>query len=301
MRLFKIALPVLFIAGVAVAVARSWMDGSDRAARALAVEHARSEFAQRLALVRAAPDETRYRAEIRAALRAWFAAHTAIGNRWPEQRGELAPFIAAARPPPAMAAEVQELAGGAVAALREGRHTPLSGAFAEGVRADVLAVKKLDQNLKIDLLVWGVPEETVTETSGAEGRSTFRTTVPLVFRGLSFKFFDATGKQIAHMPGEGQPRLRVDIPEGLIADAPPGMVLGRYEPFLFPKDAREVEWSLALQIKMPSGDPHVVQVLWKSKMDPAWADDSGKVWSAPDTVKVEAEEPPEQPKSAARK
>jgi hypothetical protein len=52
MRLVRIALPALFVAGLAVALSRTWMDASDRAARALAVEHARSEFVQRAALVR---------------------------------------------------------------------------------------------------------------------------------------------------------------------------------------------------------------------------------------------------------
>ena len=52
-------------------------------------------------------------------------------------------------------------------------------------------------------------------------------------------------------------------------------MLGRYEPFLFPKDAT-----------------------LRTRMDPAWGDATGKVWSAPDTVAVEGKEEPEAEKKA---
>ena len=294
MRLFKIALPLLFAGGIAVAASRTWMDTQDRAARALAAEHARSEFVQHAALVRAQPDGERYRLELRALMRTWFASQAALGNRWPALRTQLAPFIAAQRAPAQLQKDVDELLGGTLTALREGRLEMLSTAVADGLRIDVLRVTRLgkgdDARLQIDVAVWGGPEETTFEESG--DRSVTRTTVPVVFRGLSFKFFDAAAKQIAHMPGEGQPRLRVDLPEGLMADAPPGLVLGRYEPFLFPKDAAEVEWTVNLWVKMPSGENRPANAIWKTKMDPSWADATGKVWSAPDTVSVEGEAEP---------
>ena len=301
MRLVKIALPVLFLAGLAVAAARSSMDTADRAARALAVEHARSEFVQRAALVRGSPDAERYRAELRALLRSWFATQTTIQNRWPSQRGQLAPFIAPPRPNKTLTAEIDELAGGTIKALREGRVELLHTAAADGLRVDVLRARRQGKGdegrLMVDVAVWGAPEETITEEQNE--RTTVRTSVPLIFRGLSFKFFDAAGKEIASMPGEGQPRLRVDLPEGLYPDAPPGLVLGRYEPFLFPKDAAEVEWTLSLQTKMPSGDARISIATLRTKMDPSWGDATGKVWSAPDTVSVEGKEEPEAPKKAA--
>ncbi len=301
MRLFKIALPVLFAGGLALAASRAWMDGQDRAARALAAEHARSEFVQHAALVRAQPDLERYRTELRALMRSWFAAQATIGNRWPSMRGQLAPYIAAQRAPAQLQAEVDELLGGTIAGLREGRLEVLSSAVADGLRVDILHARKLgkgdEARLQIDVAVWGAPEETTVEESGE--RAVTRTSVPVVFRGLSFKFLDAAGKQVAHMPGEGQPRLRVDLPEGIVADAPPGLVLGRYEPFLFPKDAAEVEWTVSLQVKMPSGESRAATASWKTKMDPAWADASGKVWSAADTVSVEGEPEPEKGQKAA--
>lgn len=289
MRLVRIALPALFVAGLAVALSRTWMDASDRAARALAVEHARSEFAQRAALVRGSPDADRYRAELRALLRWWFAGQTAIDNRWPAQGDQLAPFIAAPRLPAGMAAEVAELAGGTVTALREGRLEVIHSTAADGLRIDVLRAQRRrdadDAHLQISIAVWGAPQE--TSAGELSEPTSIRTQVPLLFRGLSFKFFDAAGKEIASMPGEGQPRLRVDLPEGLYADAPPGLVLGRYEPYLFPKDAAEAEWSLSLQTRMPSGEERVTTATWRSAIDPRWTDTSGKVWSASDTRTVE--------------
>ena len=291
MRLFKIALPVLFAAGLAVAFARFHMDSQDHAARALAVEHARSEFVQRAALVRSLPDAERYRAELRALVRGWYASQAAIGNRWPALRDERAPFIAAQKIAPALAPEVDELLGGTLAALREGRQGLVSTALADGLRVDVLGARPFGAGeaarLQVDVAVWGGPEETSLEEAG--DRQVSRTIVPVVFRGLSFRFLDGTGKELAHIAGEGQPRLRVDLPEGLHPDAPPGLVLGRYEPFLFPKDTAEVEWTVALDVKMPSGETHGSKAVWRTKMNPSWADPSGKVWTAPDTVAVEAE------------
>ena len=300
MRLVKIALPVLFIAGLAVAASTAWIDQSDRAARALAVEHARSEFVQRAAVVRGMPDAQVYRTELRALLRSWFASQTTIRNRWPSQRDQLAPFIATPRTADSLKAEVSELAGGTVQTLREGRLELVHSAQADALRVDVLRTKVIGKGdaarLQIDIAVWGAPEETVAEEQNEH--VAVRTSVPLIFRGLSFKFFDGAGKEIASMPGEGQPRLRVDLPEGLYSDAPPGLVLGRYEPPLFPKEAAEVEWSLQLQTKMASGEARVSTATWRAKLDPAWADATGKVWSAADTQLVEGKEEPEPPKTA---
>src|SRR5512140_2756802 len=106
MRLFKLALPALFLSGIAVAAARWHMDTQDHAARALAAEHARSEFAQRAALVRAQPDGDRYRAELKALLRGWFAGQASIGNRWPALRAERPPFIAPLKVAPALQKEL---------------------------------------------------------------------------------------------------------------------------------------------------------------------------------------------------
>jgi hypothetical protein len=101
MRLFKIARPILFAAGLALLGARAWTDQADAAAQKLALEHARSQFAQRAAVVRAAPDKDRYRDDLRALLRAWFADQAEVGNRFPLLRGQPAPFVP---PPPGCAA-----------------------------------------------------------------------------------------------------------------------------------------------------------------------------------------------------
>ena len=54
MRLFKFALPILFVAGLALLAARAWTDQADSAARLLAIEHARHQFSQRAAVARTA-------------------------------------------------------------------------------------------------------------------------------------------------------------------------------------------------------------------------------------------------------
>src|SRR6478736_4068926 len=229
MRLVKFALPVLFVAALALFGARAWTDAADTAARNLAVEHSRSQFAQRAAVVRGAPDLERYRSEQKQLLRAWFAEQTDLGNRWPALRGQAAPFV-----PPAPRVkggdlrEYQELAEAGVGAWREGRLELQQSALSGGLRVDLLKVTKNGNHLAADLAIWGAPQEIEVEET-RDGRQLQKASVPLTFRGLSLRFFDADGKLIAEMPGEGEPSLRLDLPERLVHDAPPGLVLARYE------------------------------------------------------------------------
>src|ERR1700694_3008895 len=204
MGLFTLALPGLFGTVLALSATRSWTDHADAAARGLAMEHARHQFSQRAAVVRAAPDAEQYRTELRALLRGWFAGQTELGNRWPALRGRRL--------------EWDELADSQVGQWREGRVDLLQTAESGGLRLDLLRVTKVAQHLAVDVAVWGVPEETEADEP-APGRQVQRVTVPLVFKGLSLRFFDASGKVIARMDGGGEPALRLDVPERLAVDA----------------------------------------------------------------------------------
>lgn len=281
MRLVKFALPLLFAAGLALFGARAWTEHSDAAARGLAVEHARSQFAQRAAVVRAAPDAERYRSELRQLLRMWFAEQADLGNRWPSLRGRPAPFV-----PPAPRVkggdlrEFQELADATVGTWREGRLELVESAAAAGLRIDLLKVAKAaggPPHLTVDLAAWGAPEEIEMEES-REGKQTHRASVPLTFRALSLRFFDGEGKLIAEMPGEGEPSLRLDLPERLVHDAPPGVVLARYEPGLFPREAAEIEWTVAAQVRTALGDQRPATATFRTKANAAWAVPAGEAW-----------------------
>lgn len=304
MRLVKFALPVLFLAGLALLLARAWTETEDKAARALALEHARSQFLARAAVVRAAPDELKYHAELRQLLRAWFAEQTDLGNRWPQLRGEPAPFTAPApRARTGDLKEFQELADGAIGAWREGKLELLQSTAAGGLRVDLIKVAKLaapQPHLAVDLAVWGAPEE-VELDEAAGGKQTLKATVPLTFRGLSLRFFDKDGKLVAEMPGEGEPSLRLDLPGRLVHDAPPGVVLARYEPGLFPREAAEVEWTLAAQLKTASGDSRPAVATWKGKLDPSWAVGANEVWGGKDRTMTEEEAGPKKAASPGAK
>ena len=308
MRLVKFALPVLFLAGLALFASRAWTETEDKAARALSLEHARSQFLAKAAVVRAAPDEAKYHAELRQLLRAWFAEQADLGNRWPQLRGQPPPFTAPV--PKARSGdlrEFQEFADHAIGAWREGRLELLQSAAAAGLRIDLLKVATAaapQPHLAIDLAVWGAPEELESD-EGREGRQQFKATVPLTFRGLSFRFFDQEGKLIAEMPGVGEPSLRLDLPGRLVHDAPPGVVLARYEPGLFPREAAEVEWTLTAQLKTATGESRPVSATWKTKLDPAWAVGVSEVWGGKDRTMTEEEAGPKKaaapgPKAAAK-
>ena len=302
MRLVKIALPVLFLAGLALSGARAWSEAEDRAARALAHEHARGQFLARAALVRATQGDAKYHAELRQLLRAWFAEQADLGNRWPQLRAQPAPFTAPA--PKAKSGdlrEFQELASSAIGAWREGRLELFQSAAAGGLRLDLLKVVKVaapQPHLSVDLAVWGAPEE-LENDEGREGQQQLKATVPLTFRGLSLRFFDRDGKLIAEMPGEGEPSLRLDLPGRLVHDAPPGLVLARYEPGLFPREAAEVEWTLTAQVRTQAGESRAATASWRVKAEPAWAVGAGEVWGGKDRTMTEEKAGPKNPKRAA--
>ena len=285
MRLFKLALPLLFATGLALFAARAWTDSADRAARALALEHARHQFTQRAGIARGAPDAEAYRTELKAALRAWYADLTDVGNRWPMLRGNPPPFV----PPPPKAAnggdvrEWHDLAEQHVGGWREGRVDLVESSAVAGLRIDLLRVTKLADHLGVDVAVWGAPEETEIDEP-APGKQLQRVSVPVVFKGLGLRFFDAAGKVVARMDAPGEPALRLDMPARLVSDAPPGLTLGRYELPLFPPDVAEAEWTLAAQVRTASGDTRVAQATWKTKPEPSW---SGAAWN--DKVVAESE------------
>jgi hypothetical protein len=289
MRLFKFALPILFAAGLALLAARAWTDQADAAAQKLALEHARHQFSQRAGVVRAAPDVEAYRSDLRALLRGWFADQAEIGNRFPLLRGQPAPFVP---PPPKVRGgnlgDWQELAGHQIHAWREGKLDLVETAAAQGLRLDLLRVARVagaQPHLAADVAVWGAPEETQIDEP-EPGKQVQRVTVPLVFNGLSLRFFDAAGKVLARLDGGGEPALRLDVPARLVPDAPPGLVLGRYELPLFPPGVAEVEWTLAAQVRSPSGETRVAQAVWKTKPDGSW---SGEGWSGEEKVITETE------------
>src|SRR5207302_58049 len=156
------------------------------------------------------------------------------GNRYPALRGQPAPFVP---PPPKVRggnlADWQQLSDAQVGAWREGKLDLLESTAAQGLRLDLLRVIKTDGKLAVEVAVWGAPEETQLDEPEA-GRQVQRVTVPLLFKGLSLRFFDAKGAVVARLDGGGEPALRLDMPERLTSDAPPGLTLGRYELPLFP-------------------------------------------------------------------
>jgi hypothetical protein len=278
MRLYKFALPVLFAAGLALLAARAWTDRADAASRSLLLEHSRHQFSQRAAVARTAANPESYRGDLRALLRGWFAEQAAIGNRFPLLRGQPAPFV----PPPPKGRDIhefQQLAEKQIAAWREGHIELVETAFAQGLRLDLLRVSKVaapQPHLAVDVAVWGAPGEIETEEVGEFGKQVQRVVVPVVFKGLSLRFLDGTGRIVARQEASGEPALRLDLPERLVSDAPPGLILARYEPAQFPPGVEQIEWTLAVQVRSASGEARLAQAIWKTKPDPAW---SGEAWT----------------------
>jgi hypothetical protein len=98
----------------------------------------------------------------------------------------------------------------------------------------------------------------------------------------------------------GEPSLRIDLPARLVPDAPPGVVLARYEPGLFPADAAEIEWTLTANVRTATGESRPAVATFRTKPSPAWAGGATEAWGGTERTSEEAAIPGAKKSSGAK-
>jgi hypothetical protein len=257
-----VPLALALLAGLALS---SSLRSRDQAAAAQAERlRLKREFDERAALLRATPAPEAWRAEVNVLLRAYFQSLAEVRNRFP--RAPAAPSAVAAaeadRKKPlsererATLDDFQKYADGRLSTLSGGAYAPAGSAVSGGLRLDVLAVEPGASpaggpGLRIDFALWGAPRLLERERAGE--RTVTRTTVPLVMKGLAFRFLDAAGKLYGEMNGAGEPYQKLVDPERFAPDFPPGVLFGTWWVELLPREAATMELKLDVDVRAPSG------------------------------------------------
>ncbi len=265
-KLFLIAVPAGLIVLGAVTLVSTMRARQDAAEARLERARLKRDFTERAQVAKAIPADRlpEWQAEVVALSRWYFGELQAIRNRHPaepplpsgveaaeaeaqgklkkEQREQLLDF--------------QRYADGRLALLRDGSYAVRASAAAEGLRLDLIAVepgKSPDGNpgLRIDFALWGAPRYLERERAG--DRTVTRNVLPIAFKRIAFSFKDASGKLYGEMSGAGEPYQKLADPERFSAGFPSGVLFGTWWVELFPREAAEVKFELAADVRAPSG------------------------------------------------
>lgn len=158
-------------------------------------------------------------------------------------------------------------------------YTPVLTGYQNGMRFDIVEVKKTDadgkQSLRLDVFVWGPVEQ------------------QLGFGGIEIQFVreiketDARGREkvkkvLAKVEGAGPPYIFHEDPHNWIPEWPPGVMVGYYQGLpLFPPDATKFSLKMDFTLRTSAGTPLPVELKWENvDVDPAWRAPEGTVFEA---------------------
>jgi hypothetical protein len=227
----------------------------------LARAQLKREFLERGAPSRQLPaDRARdWRDDCRAHLKWYFDELAAIEARHPRERK---------KPPEpagkgkgrdkegqAAQAEWQRYAEERMALMRDGKYEPVLSGGENGLRLDLLALEPApnpasgEKGIRVEFALWGVPRRVDRETQAGTSRTVTRVTVPVTFRELSVRFFDAKGKPYGEMSGPGEPYQKLADPERFVEDFPPGILFGTWYLDLLPREAARAEMTLSVEAR----------------------------------------------------
>jgi hypothetical protein len=134
------------------------------------------------------------------------------------------------------------------------------------------------------IVVWGLPRDERVDDKGIH-----RVTCNASFR-FNWKLYDAKGKLLGEMPGEGGPDSRVDWPERFIKFFPPVTLLGHYDIEKLPAEVKNVEITFTISARSPTGGDMNLQYVWKLEPPVAWKLNSGETWKgAQESIRPEEE------------
>lgn len=181
--------------------------------------------------------------------------------------------------------------------MRTGKYTPVLTGTDKGLRLDVVSADVVmmgnKPKIRFPMVLWGAQRET---------REDERTGVKRVMTwaefATTFRLLDDKGKLYGEM-STGNPGMRNDFPERLIAEFPPQTVLGQYELDPVPANVTNMEMLIAVRSHAPTGGDINAQYSWKIPVPDDWKLKPGETWEGA-TVTTRSEEEID-PAVAARK
>lgn len=163
--------------------------------------------------------------------------------------------------------------------ILKSRYKPVATAVLEGVRFDILSIRRAQDEghsrLRIDAVLWGAPTQLVEREQQANKTSSVKKQLNFGFKGLDFKFFDAK-ETLLGGGSTGAPRVVIEAPERWFGDFPPQAVLAVWYIDPLPETAEQMSLAFAGEIKSPSAGPLPVSNEWELKVDSAWRVQAGE-------------------------
>ncbi len=289
--------------GVAAAVGgftyRTWTLQAGELRHQLDLERIRKEFLERDALARAVGEPPRYKEEIRAVLKWYFAELTEHYNRFPAFRNyekfqdEMADKRKGKKVKELELAQYEDRYRATKAlwdVARAGKYDPAFTAGDRGLRFDVLDAQPVpdakEPRLRFNFALWGAQRKWIEEA--AAGVRVRKLSVSANFQELVFKGLDAAEKPITEMRVSGDP-FRVESPERFIDAFPPGAVVGYYDVPKVPNEVVTAELSFGVATRsMVTGEEVAGRFVWRLPVPAEWKLPPGTQWEG---AQVREEEP----------
>ena len=298
---------------------RRTTEAREQAAREIAALRLRAEALERAGWIRSNPDPDAYKNDVKGYLRWYFeqvSAHQAKFGGNPafddylkdlDRKAKTAaevelPQLPDGRPRGPMANPVNRKAfweweKAMFDRMRTGKYAPVLTGTDKGLRLDVVSADVVmvgnKPKIRFPIVLWGAQRET---------REDERTGVKRVMTwaefATTFRLLDDKGKLYGEM-STGNPGMRNDYPERLIAEFPPQIVLGQYELDPVPATVSVMEMLVAVRSHAPTGGDISAQYTWKLPVPDDWKLKPGETWEGA-SVTTRSEEEID-PAMAARK
>jgi hypothetical protein len=171
--------------------------------------------------------------------------------------------------------------------IEKGKYAPLMTAVQEGVRIDLLSLKRATyegkNRLRMDVVIWGAPRREVATKIEAGKEARAKQELDFGFRGLTFEFVDDKEKLLGG-GNTGAPTMTVDYPERWIPDFPPQVAMAIWYVDPFPAETKNIDLKMAAEIKSPTMGSQSIEQEWKLVAQPDWLIRPGETFEGEERV-----------------
>lgn len=172
--------------------------------------------------------------------------------------------------------------------MRTGKYAPVLTGTDKGLRLDIVSADVVmvgnKPKIRFPMVLWGAQRETKEDE-----RTGVKRVMTWAEFATTFRLLDDKGKLYGEM-STGNPGMRNDYPERLIAEFPPQTVLGQYELDPVPATVSVMEMLVSVRSHSPSGGDISAQYTWKIPVPDDWRLKPGETWEgATETTRTEEE------------
>lgn len=279
-RYIGIAVALVAIVAGFVLVSQRANDRVKRAQQAEALAELRVGYLERVGWIRSNPSAKGYLEEVNPFLRSWFSAVDAHVQRF-DLNAKFDDYLQRAEKRTGSGEKRKgadpkvhyEYVRRQFDALRSNRYLPNFTGTDQGLRLDVITEEVMaagEPHVRYRVLLWGPQRELRDEGKGK------RMATSAAFS-VGFRFTDEKGKQIAEM-NAADPSMKIDWPEGFIAEFPPQMAFGHYDVGLVPAEAKKAEITFGVTSRAATGGEAQAKFVWKLDVPGEWKLQPGQRW-----------------------